>query len=180
MTTRQYYNQNSFWIKPAALLVGVFIILLYGIAPLAGAMQEQFAKLFQQRERSRSSASLEKNKTKYEAMNVKLNAEVNKLKLSQSKEGRLSSLYALLNQAASQAGVGFQGLRPNTEEEYPRYVQIPIEVSINDGYHKIGRFTNALEKSGSIVKVESLLMNAPRLDQDKVHATLKVSFYIMK
>lgn len=173
-------GKSPLWLKPLLLLAVVFILLLYVIWPVAGKTVQAIGAFLEMRAKEKDAVAWVKKKDHLIALNTSYKEEVRNIKLGISKERRLSALFGLLNTAASQAGLKFETVKPGTEEETARHVRVPFELSIKGRYHAIGLFLNHLEKSGCILQVERVALNAPRLDQKEITVTMELSFFVIK
>ena len=176
----RYYYHYRLWLKPILLLVLCFGLLLYLVWPIADRVGAQFQSLMYSRNKEKEAFTWVKKKDHLIALNNSFKDEVRNIKLGISKERRLSALFGLLNNAATQAGLKFETVKPGVEDETPRHVRVPFDLSIKSNYHSIGLFLNQLEKSGCIMQIERITLNAPRLDQKGVDAMITLSFFVIK
>ena len=99
-------------------------------------------------------------------------------------EKEMAQLLSQVTVAGQRSGVDFLLFEPRPPAPKDIYVENPVEVKVNGGYHEIGMFLSRTSNLPRIINVNSIeLANAPNPDDpeapDVVQATLHMAAYTL-
>ncbi len=90
-----------------------------------------------------------------------------------------------LSKIARETGVKILAITPSNvkktkvEKEDKPYVEIPISVTAQGGYHELGTFLNRMEKSDRFMKIAELLISTNSQDKKSHNLEMIVSTYVL-
>lgn len=98
--------------------------------------------------------------------------------------GNIPELLGTLTKISGTYEVGIEQFRPLSQSTREKYIEIPIEIAINGGYHDIAQFMAAMNNMERIVNIKGLqLVGAREQDEEgeyKISATFTLITYISK
>ena len=94
-------------------------------------------------------------------------------------ERQYAALLRKVTLAGEQTGVTFVMFRPDAPRPETYYTELPVEISVNGGYHQVGAFLAELANMRRIITVGDLklLTNAKSDDNGTTSVTLRASAY---
>jgi type IV pilus assembly protein PilO len=148
------------WQKVALGLVGLAIISAGGyfllLSPLevrVNTLRAQHASLFRELVEARGAAA-DVARFRRETAELERRLEIMKDRLPTEKE--MPPLFRTLTDAAFQAGLLVSLFQPREGKVHDYYVQIPITVMAEGGYHQLGEFFERVATLPRVVTVEEL------------------------
>lgn len=154
----------------------------FGYKPRAesiGKLEGEYERISADLMKAKQTASrLPQVKAEFEAMNVRW--EEAKILLPTEKE--MAELLTQVTIAGQRAGVDFLLFEPKPPTPKDIYVEHPVDVEIQGGYHDVGMFLSRLANLSRIVNVNSIAMKNVADPKDKeapeiVEASLSLSAY---
>ena len=96
---------------------------------------------------------------KEEKGRVELQLKAASLLLPKKKE--IPSLLTNISEQGTSSGLEFVSFTPKPERQEKFYAVIPVSISINGSYHKIGTFLDKISKLNRIVSVNNITLGTP-------------------
>ena len=114
---------------------------------------------------------------KAEKAKVELQLKAASLLLPKQKE--IPSLLTNISEQGTSSGLEFVSFTPNPERQEQFYAVIPVAISINGSYHKIGTFLDKISKLNRIVSVNNITLGSPSNTEGQMmlNATLELVTY---
>ncbi len=82
---------------------------------------------------------------------------------------------------AMSSGIEIESYRPSSPKQYDLYVDYPIKITVNSGYHDLGTFISLVSNADRLMKVKNLtIKNKPSEDDptQTVEAVFEISNYV--
>ena len=114
---------------------------------------------------------------KAEKGKVELQLKAASLLLPKQKE--IPSLLTNISEQGTSSGLEFVSFTPKPERQEQFYAIIPVGISINGSYHKIGTFLDKISKLNRIVSVNNITLGSPSQSESgmMLNATLELVTY---
>jgi len=114
---------------------------------------------------------------KAEKARVELQLKAASLLLPKQKE--IPSLLTNISEQGTSSGLEFVSFTPKPERQEQFYAIIPVGISINGSYHKIGTFLDKVSKLNRIVSVNNITLGSPSHTEGQMmlNATLELVTY---
>lgn len=132
-----------------------------------------------QREVARSRAIVA-DLMKYRREVAELTARLNALKERLPGEREIPTLYRTVSDAATAAGLGVSLFQPRPPATRDYYVEIPISLNAEAGYHQIGEFFERVAKLTRVVNVTEIKLSGLNRPRSPVRAELVLATYMYR
>lgn len=161
-------------ILPAVLVVA--LVVYFVIIP----KQEQIDKLHKDIAKQESdiakAQSMVQRLDQLKAENKKLRALLKELEAYLPEEGEISSLLKQIEDLGVEAQLEILTWKPSGRRKHASGIvfEVPVSVTLNGSYHKLGKFFGSLTKLDRIVNVKNIQMSSPSARGGE--AVLRVAF----
>ncbi len=153
------------WVVKATLILAmlfVIALLTYFIpvkkkmSQIEAAEREEESLLKTYREKESKARHLDEYKNQIAQMEVEFNSLLEQL----PKETRVSELVKGINMTGVGSGIRFQKItvKPELQQEY--FIEQPIEIEANGGYHQFGEFISGLASLSRIISVHDFTVTS--------------------
>jgi type IV pilus assembly protein PilO len=169
------------WQKVVLGLLGVALIggggyfgLLSTMETRIGALRTQHASLQTELAQARAAAA-DVTRTQREIAALEQKLDTLKERLPGEKE--MPPLYRTISDAAFQSGLAVPLFQPREGKTRDYYVEFPITVSAEGGYHQLGQFFERIAAFPRVVTVQELKVSAQAKSKHPVKAELTLATY---
>jgi type IV pilus assembly protein PilO len=117
---------------------------------------------------------------KYRREVAELTARLNALKERLPGEREIPTLYRTVSDAATAAGLGVSLFQPRPPATRDYYVEIPISLNAEAGYHQFGEFFERVAKLARVVNVTEIRLSGVNRPRTPVRAELVLATYMYR
>ncbi len=153
------------WVVKATLIVGMLLLVAFitymipvkeKISQIEAAEREEESLLQAYREKESKARHLDEYKNQIAQMEVEFNSLLEQL----PKETRVSELVKGINMTGLGSGIRFKKItvKPELQQEY--FIEQPIEIEANGGYHQFGEFISGLASLARIITLHDFTVNS--------------------
>ena len=170
--------------KLVAGVMGVIVIAAAAYFLLLAPAQAEVTRLRAQldslqREVARSRAIVA-DLMKYRREVAELTARLNALKEKLPGEREIPTLYRTVSDAATASGLGVALFQPRPPATRDYYIEIPITLNAEAGYHQIGEFFERVAKLTRVVNVTEIKLSGLNRPRSPVRAELVLATYMYR
>ncbi len=162
-------DKNNYGSWPWVVKITLILAMLFAIALLTyfipvkkkmtqieAAEREEATLLQTYREKESKARHLDEYKNQIAQMEVEFNSLLEQL----PKETRVSELVKGINMTGLGSGIRFKKItvKPELQQEY--FIEQPIEIEANGGYHQFGEFISGLASLARIISVHDFIVKS--------------------
>jgi type IV pilus assembly protein PilO len=161
-------------VLPSVVLVVAVIYL--GIIPKNEKIEVLNRDIAKQEQDISKAQNMVQRLDELKAENERLRAELKVLEEFLPEEREISSLLKQVEHLSREAELGINSWKPAARRRHASGIvyEIPVSISLNGSYHKLGQFFSSLTQLDRIVNVNNISMSGPKPKGDE--AILNVSF----
>lgn len=169
--------------KPVRLIVAVLpsvilvaAVIYFGIIPKNETIEKLKKDIAKQEQDISKAQNMVQRLDELKAENKRLRAELDILEEFLPEEREISSLLKQVEQLSREAELEINSWKPAARRMHASGIvyEIPVAISLNGSYHKLGRFFSSLTQLDRIVNVNNISMSGPKPKGKE--AILNVSF----
>ncbi len=153
------------WVVKATLILGMLALIAFltymvpvkkKMSQIEAAEREEETLLQTYREKESKARHLDEYKNQIAQMEVEFNSLLEQL----PKETRVSELVKAINMTGLGSGIRFKKItvKPELQQEY--FIEQPIEIEANGGYHQFGEFISGLASLARIISVHDFTVKS--------------------
>ena len=176
-----FYRTNRMWFF---LLLASCVVYLYTIFLYVMPEYQNQAQIKEEIRQSKSQIEqVEKNRNSRFTIEKKkkiIQKEISELIHSQSQDMQLSTLLTLLSSSAQQNHITILKIAPSPGNETLRFVEQPIQMTLEGNYHQLGDFIHWLETSDFIIRINDIECSRLTSESEQLKAKLALSFFYIK
>ncbi len=165
------------WVVKLTLILAMLFVIAFvtymipvkkKISQIEAAEREEESLLQAYREKESKARHLDEYKNQIAQMEVEFNSLLERL----PKETRVSELVKGINMTGLGSGIRFEKItvKPELQQEY--FIEQPIEIEANGGYHQFGEFISGLASLARIISVHDFTVKSP-VDKKITEKTLE-------
>lgn len=158
----------------AVIGAGGYFLLLSPLETRVNILRAQHASLQRELLEARTAAA-DVARSRREAADLERRIDVMKERLPSEKE--MPPLFRTLTDAAYQAGLFVSLFQPREGKVRDFYVQIPITITAEGGYHQLGAFFERVAGLARVVTVEELKVSGLSKSRNPMRADLTLATY---
>jgi type IV pilus assembly protein PilO len=158
----------------AVIVLGGYFLLLSPLETRVNTLQAQQASLEKELTQARVAAA-DVARTRREVAELERQLAVMKDRLPNEKE--MPTLFRSLTDGAFQAGLAVSLFQPKDGKIHDYYVEIPITISAEGGYHQVGEFFEKVAGLPRVVTVAELKMTGLAKARNSLRADLTLATY---
>ncbi len=154
------------WVVKATLIFGMLFLIAFitymipvkqKISEIEAAEREEASLLETYRQKESKARHLDEYKNQIAQMEVEFNSLLEQL----PKETRVSELVKGINMTGLGSGILFEKItvKPELEKEY--FIEQPIQIEANGGYHQFGEFVSGLASLARIISIHDFSVDSP-------------------
>ena len=176
-----FYHTNRMWFY---LLLACCVVYLYTIFMyIIPGYQDQAQTREEIRLGKRQIEQVQKDRNSRFTIEKKkkiIQKEISELIHSQSQDMQLSTLLTLLSNAAQKNRITILKIAPSPGNETLRFVEQPIQMTLEGNYHQLGDFIHWLETSDFIIRINDIECTRLTSESEQLKAKLALSFFYIK
>jgi Tfp pilus assembly protein PilO len=165
-------------------LVGLILGVTFVVIPQVGLRSERSPKVVALKKQLTQSHERLERMPQLERELADLKAKMELTQPTLSPEGQLPDLLERIAQAARGSQVRLSAVKPKADlggltPGPSGFLELPVEVSASAGYHPLGAFLEALERSEMLIRVQELEIKDDLRDLWNHQATLVLQAYLL-
>lgn len=170
--------------RPQKMVAGLFGLVVIGLAAWFLLLSPVETRLTQLRAQEASlqrelmqSRAIAANLARYQREVNELQAQLDALKDRLPGEREMPGLYRTLQDASVQAGLDVALFQPQGSQIRDYYVEIPITLNAEGGYHDVGKLFELVARLPRVVNVKEIKLTALRRGRHSLRAELILATY---
>jgi len=160
------------------VIVAAFYFLL--LAPALAEVARLSAQLDSLQQEVARSRAIVADLMKFRREVAELTARLNALKEKLPGEREIPTLYRTVSDAATASGLGVALFQPRPPATRDYYIEIPITLNAEAGYHQIGEFFERVAKLTRVVNVTEIKLSGLNRPRSPVRAELVLATYMYR
>lgn len=160
------------------VIVAAFYFLL--LAPALAEVARLSAQLDSLQQEVARSRAIVADLMKFRREVAELTARLNALKEKLPGEREIPTLYRTVSDAATASGLGVALFQPRPPATRDYYIEIPISLNAEAGYHQIGEFFERVAKLTRVVNVTEIKLSGLNRPRSPVRAELVLATYMYR
>ncbi len=157
------------WVVKATLILGMLLLIAFitymvpvkkKMGQIESAEREEKSLLETYREKESKARHLDEYKNQIAQMEIEFNSLLEQL----PKETRVSELVKGINMTGLGSGIRFKKItvKPELQQEY--FIEQPIQIEANGGYHQFGEFISGLASLARIISVHDFTVQSALIE----------------
>lgn len=152
-----------------AVLVGYYYLYYTPVKAQIDALQQQKVTLEGKIKEQRIIA---KDLETFKKEVVKLEVQLNELLEQLPNSSEIPKLLRNISDVGKESGLDFLKFAPKGEVPREFYAEIPVDISVNGGFHDFGMFLDRVSRLSRIVNISDVLFDRPVISRDKAVMTI--------
>jgi len=157
-------------------IIIIVVVLFVFIMPKNKEIEKLRQDVAKQEAEIAKSQSMVARLDELKAENERLKKKLKELEDQLPEEREISSLLKQVSDLGLEAGLKILSWKPGTKRNHPSGIvyEIPVSVTMNGTYHRLGQFFASLTRLNRIVNISDIKLSSPKYDAGNV--MLSISF----